>query len=187
MKYAELAAQKYGVRGYIMNTDQDYLVGLLDGHESEVNKMKQWLLTEGSPRSRIDTVIFRGERKVPSHLFKEFTVRRIELMGDEALKIWKYELRTRNITGTKSPCGHLANRTFTKFQKLITYRPLRYMPRIPMEIKRVLRARAKLKKSLSTTTQYPEYNFTASNETSYFSSYEWNETDSHIRYTWLHQ
>lgn len=173
-KYAELAAQKFRVRGYIMNTDRGYLVGVLDGHEGEVNKMKQWLLTEGSPRSRIDTVIFRAERKKPSHMFKDFSVRRLELMGDEALKIWEYELRTRNITGTKSPCGHLANRTFTKFMRIITYKPIKYMPRIPRQIKKVLRARVKLKKILSSTTQFPEYNFTASNETSYFSSYEWN-------------
>lgn len=100
---------------------------------------------------------------------------RMEMVGDDALRTWKYELKTRNFTGTKSPCGHLANRTFTKFLRIMTYRPVKILPHPPIHIKRLIRQRQKLKKSQTTTLEpILNLNFTPSNETSYFSSYEFN-------------
>lgn len=100
-QYTQKKAGELGVRGWIRNTQQRTVKGQLEGEEAKVENMyyaqlflacfllmletrhgliscprKDWLRTTGSPSSRIDEAVFKGQKSVAEYSFQEFEIRR---------------------------------------------------------------------------------------------------------------
>ncbi|XP_065655690.1 acylphosphatase-1 isoform X1 [Hydra vulgaris] len=60
-KYTQKNARILGLTGWVMNTKENTVVGVIQGNDENVNKMKQWLTNEGSPKSKIEKCVFREE------------------------------------------------------------------------------------------------------------------------------
>ena len=80
-KYTKKAADRYGVRGYIVNTEAKTVKGEACGPHDSIKKFKIWLRTKGSPKSRIDRAVFANEKDVGScdDLKAKFEVRKVKL------------------------------------------------------------------------------------------------------------
>ena len=50
------------------------VVGTIEGQVDKVNEMKKWLETVGSPKSRIDNVVFSEEKKIDKLNFDSFEI-----------------------------------------------------------------------------------------------------------------
>ncbi|KAI3382177.1 hypothetical protein SNEBB_002026 [Seison nebaliae] len=53
-KHTQKKAKSLAVNGWIMNTNNGTVKGQLEGNRAAVNIMKEWLRSEGSPKSKID-------------------------------------------------------------------------------------------------------------------------------------
>uniref|UniRef100_A0A7M5XN21 acylphosphatase n=1 Tax=Clytia hemisphaerica TaxID=252671 RepID=A0A7M5XN21_9CNID len=62
--------------GWVMNTNENTVVGCVQGPLEDIDKMKRWLKYEGSPKSRIDKCIFKDEKEVQKFDYKDFVVRK---------------------------------------------------------------------------------------------------------------
>ena len=60
----------------MQNTPEGTVVGVAQGFEDDVEQLKSWLTTVGSPKSRIDRAEFTEEREINTCEFEEFDVRR---------------------------------------------------------------------------------------------------------------
>ena len=63
-KYTQAEAKKLGLVGWVRNTEAGSVEGQLQGPSSEVKRMKQWLRSTGSPKSKILKAEFKNEKKI---------------------------------------------------------------------------------------------------------------------------
>ena len=77
-KYTQKKGNELGLRGWIMNTANRTVKGQIEGESGNVETMKKWLQTNGSPSSRIDEAVFSCEKEISQYSFesKSFEIRR---------------------------------------------------------------------------------------------------------------
>jgi acylphosphatase len=69
-------AIQLGLKGFVMNTDRDTVVGIAEGYRDKIEEYKYWLGNIGSPASRIEKLEISQEEPIESPSYKEFAVRR---------------------------------------------------------------------------------------------------------------
>lgn len=74
-RHAEMKAKSLGLRGWCMNTSKGTVMGYIEGPLNEINLMKDWLRTTGSPSSNISKAEFTREREKREYGFKNFHIR----------------------------------------------------------------------------------------------------------------
>ncbi|XP_051863345.1 acylphosphatase-1 isoform X2 [Drosophila albomicans] len=74
-KYTLRRAQKLGVRGWCMNSENGTILGLIQGNPRSFEAMRLWLTYTGSPTSRIDKCVFGPTTELVEFTFEEFTIR----------------------------------------------------------------------------------------------------------------
>ncbi|ESO12881.1 hypothetical protein HELRODRAFT_62661 [Helobdella robusta] len=75
-KYTAQTAKALRLVGWVKNEDDGTVVGVIQGKESSVEKMKDWLSKEGSPKSSINKCEFRNEKTIREFDFDEFIVKK---------------------------------------------------------------------------------------------------------------
>lgn len=73
-KYTKQQATNLGLVGYCRNTRRGTVQGRIQGLDSSILLMKQWLTTTGSPLSRIDTCIFSNEKEISFPDYESFEI-----------------------------------------------------------------------------------------------------------------
>ncbi|XP_062123231.1 acylphosphatase-2, partial [Drosophila sulfurigaster albostrigata] len=73
--YTLRRAQKLGVRGWCMNSENGTILGLIQGNPRSFEAMRLWLTYTGSPTSRIDKCVFGPTTELVEFTFEEFTIR----------------------------------------------------------------------------------------------------------------
>ena len=73
-KCTKKKADSLGISGWVQNTTQNTVIGEIEGKSKEVEKMKNWLTKEGSPKSRIDKAVFEGEQTLKEYTFSDFKI-----------------------------------------------------------------------------------------------------------------
>jgi acylphosphatase len=73
-KYTKQQATVFGLVGYCRNTRQGTVQGRIQGVDSSIQLMKQWLTTTGSPLSRIETCVFSKEEEISSPEYDSFEI-----------------------------------------------------------------------------------------------------------------
>ncbi|XP_023168550.1 acylphosphatase-1-like [Drosophila hydei] len=74
-RHAEIKAKTLGLRGWCMNTADGTVKGYIEGPRNEVNLMKDWLRTTGSPTSNILRAEFSEDQEKREYGFKNFHIR----------------------------------------------------------------------------------------------------------------
>ncbi|EDV49058.1 uncharacterized protein Dere_GG16952 [Drosophila erecta] len=75
-KYTEQEAKRLGVRGWCMNTRDETVKGQLEAPLAELNEMKHWLQTKGSPSSKISKAEFSPAQEIDGYTFTSFAIKR---------------------------------------------------------------------------------------------------------------
>lgn len=75
-KHTKMQADQLGVTGWCQNTRDDTVKGELEGDENNIEKMKIWLKTTGSPHSRIEKAVFSANKSIEKSLFGSFSIRK---------------------------------------------------------------------------------------------------------------
>ncbi|XP_016952546.1 acylphosphatase-2 [Drosophila biarmipes] len=75
-KYTEQTAKTLGVKGWCMNTRDGTVKGQLEAPLAELNEMKHWLQTKGSPSSKISKAEFTPAQEIAAYTFTTFDIRR---------------------------------------------------------------------------------------------------------------
>merc|ERR1719209_1282386 len=75
-KFTHQQATSLGLRGWVKNTKTQTVVGQLEGEGEKVAQMQVWLKETGSPKSRIDKVVFSNRKEIDQNTFKTFEIRR---------------------------------------------------------------------------------------------------------------
>lgn len=75
-KHTEKEATRLALKGWVMNTREGSVRGLVQGSEQSVTQMKEWLKKTGSPKSRIDKAVFGHEKEIDSLEFSCFEIRK---------------------------------------------------------------------------------------------------------------
>ncbi|KAK6182293.1 hypothetical protein SNE40_010007 [Patella caerulea] len=73
-KHTKKTAVGHGLVGWVKNTPNKTVVGVVQGPEDKMQIMKNWLKTKGSPKSVIKNCVFKNERTIEKLEFKEFVV-----------------------------------------------------------------------------------------------------------------
>ena len=73
-KHTKKKAEMLGVRGWVKNTPHKTVKGEIQGQPNGVEKMKDWLKKEGSPKSRIDKAVFGDQRRIETYTFSDFSI-----------------------------------------------------------------------------------------------------------------
>merc|ERR1712029_318273 len=73
-KFTNEKALSLGLRGWVKNTRDGTVMGQMEGNIENVNMMKSWLQTTGSPKSKIEKAVFKKERQVQSYSFDTFRI-----------------------------------------------------------------------------------------------------------------
>lgn len=73
-KYTQQQATKLHLVGWVKNTPSGSVQGHMEGRKDEIDKMKTWLRTTGSPKSRITKAEFANEKTVTKLDGTSFTV-----------------------------------------------------------------------------------------------------------------
>lgn len=63
-KYTQQEATKLKLVGWVKNMDSGTVQGHMEGKKSDVMKMKEWLRTKGSPKSKITKAVFSNETTI---------------------------------------------------------------------------------------------------------------------------
>ena len=66
-KYTQEKAKSIGIHGWIRNTKQHTVQGVLEGETNAIEAMKTWLSNEGSPNSKIDQAVFANEKHIQKY------------------------------------------------------------------------------------------------------------------------
>ncbi|KAM8706550.1 hypothetical protein ACLKA7_010764 [Drosophila subpalustris] len=74
-RHAEKKAKTLGLRGWCMNTPVGTVKGYIEGPRTEVQLMKEWLRTTGSPSSNVQRAEFTQENEKRDYGFKNFHIR----------------------------------------------------------------------------------------------------------------
>lgn len=77
-KFTHEQAVKLKLVGWVMNTDKGTVVGQMQGKDDAVKKMKDWLKSTGSPKSKIDRAEFKNEKEIEKFEFAEFSIRKVK-------------------------------------------------------------------------------------------------------------
>ena len=75
-KYTQQQAAKLNLIGWVKNTASGTVQGHMEGRKDDVNQMKTWLKTKGSPKSKITKANFTNENSVTQLNGKSFIVDR---------------------------------------------------------------------------------------------------------------
>ena len=73
-KYTKKKADSLGIRGWVKNTTQNTVTGELQGQMEDVNKLKTWLKTEGSPKSCISKAVFEDQGTIKQYTYSNFSI-----------------------------------------------------------------------------------------------------------------
>ena len=73
-KYTKKKADALGIFGWVKNTVNNTVIGEIEGKSNDIQRMKNWLSQEGSPKSRIDKAIFEDEQTMKEYKFSDFTI-----------------------------------------------------------------------------------------------------------------
>lgn len=70
-------AKSLGLVGWVMNTPQATVKGVIQGSDDEaMRSMKMWLSTQGSPASIVERCDFFNEKQIDTLEYGDFEVRR---------------------------------------------------------------------------------------------------------------
>ncbi|XP_070063294.1 acylphosphatase-1 isoform X2 [Drosophila virilis] len=75
--YTLRRAQKLGVRGWCMYTDNSTVKGLIQGYPKSFEAMRIWLKYTGSPTSRIDKCVFGPIEELQNFTYADFTIKKV--------------------------------------------------------------------------------------------------------------
>ncbi len=75
-KYTKQQATELNLVGWVQNTERDTVEGYMEGEKSNIDQMKNWLQTTGSPRSKITKVQFTNEKSIRKLTGNTFDIRR---------------------------------------------------------------------------------------------------------------
>ncbi|CRL03068.1 CLUMA_CG016403, isoform A [Clunio marinus] len=75
-KYTEKQATVLGLRGWCKNKSTGSVIGKIEGDETRVHQMMDWLKTTGSPKSNIVKAIFSEPKAIQDFSTRNFTIRR---------------------------------------------------------------------------------------------------------------
>ena len=73
-KYTQQQATKLNLVGWVRNAASGTVQGHMEGRKEDINKMKNWLRTTGSPKSKITKAEFSNEKTVTQLNGKSFDV-----------------------------------------------------------------------------------------------------------------
>ncbi|XP_057661155.1 acylphosphatase-1-like [Diorhabda carinulata] len=73
-EYTAITASSTNVRGWCMNSDNNSISGVLEGCVSNVEVMKHWLKNVGSPKSKVEQVIFTNEIDIEHLTYDSFNI-----------------------------------------------------------------------------------------------------------------
>ncbi|XP_046582497.1 acylphosphatase-2-like [Haliotis rubra] len=73
--YTRRTSTENGCVGWVKNTYQDTVTGQIQGPKKNIDFMKHWLSSVGSPMSTITRCDFSNERAIEDVSFKKFTIR----------------------------------------------------------------------------------------------------------------
>ncbi|XP_050530210.1 acylphosphatase-2-like, partial [Daktulosphaira vitifoliae] len=72
-KYTREQGKLLGLRGWCKNTPVGTVIGTIEGPPKQIDKMKNWLQTVGSPASRIVKAEFKNEKSLNDYKYNTFT------------------------------------------------------------------------------------------------------------------
>ncbi|EEB17593.1 Acylphosphatase-1, putative [Pediculus humanus corporis] len=75
-KHTQEQGNQLGVRGWCMNTTRGTVIGNLQGTPDKILKMKNWLSTKGSPKSKITKAYFSNEQSISEYTQNEFIIKK---------------------------------------------------------------------------------------------------------------
>ncbi|XP_017067970.2 acylphosphatase-1 [Drosophila eugracilis] len=74
-RHALRKAKTLGVRGWCMNSGRGTVKGYIEGRAAEMDVMKEWLRTTGSPLSNIEKVEFSSQRERQRYGYTNFHIK----------------------------------------------------------------------------------------------------------------
>lgn len=75
--HTEDKAKQLGLHGYVANSPNGTVVGIIQGTPEHIEQMKAWLTEQGSPASRIEKCTFSNEKTdLKEFEFDSFQIRR---------------------------------------------------------------------------------------------------------------
>ncbi|GIY55100.1 hypothetical protein CDAR_177061 [Caerostris darwini] len=74
-KFTRDRAKELSLKGWVMNTSQGTVVGTIQGKELQIEEMKIWLRSVGSPMSKIEKCVFKNERHITKEEFSDFFIK----------------------------------------------------------------------------------------------------------------
>jgi len=74
-KYAKEVAEQLSIGGWIKNTKKGTICGRLQGPKNALQEMLEWMVTEGSPGSRVEKVDLTKWEFTSQQDFKSFSIR----------------------------------------------------------------------------------------------------------------
>ncbi|CAF1273681.1 unnamed protein product [Rotaria magnacalcarata] len=75
-KYTQQEAIKLNLVGWVQNTDKNTVQGHMEGYKPNIEQMKIWLQTIGSPKSKITKVEFKNQKSITESTSKTFEIRK---------------------------------------------------------------------------------------------------------------
>lgn len=75
-KYTKSQADHLKLTGWCQNTKNDTVKGEIEGDEKKIDRMKEFLMEIGSPKSCIDKTIFSPNKAIDTSLYDSFTIRK---------------------------------------------------------------------------------------------------------------
>jgi len=73
-KYTQQQATKLNLVGWVKNAASGTVQGHMEGRKDDINQMKNWLRTTGSPKSKITKANFSNEKTITELNGKSFIV-----------------------------------------------------------------------------------------------------------------
>ncbi|UJR25500.1 hypothetical protein I4U23_006846 [Adineta vaga] len=73
-KYTQQQATKLKLVGWVKNAASGSVQGHMEGRKEDIDKMKSWLRTTGSPKSKITKADFANEKTITELTGKSFDV-----------------------------------------------------------------------------------------------------------------
>nr|XP_016933270.1 acylphosphatase-1 [Drosophila suzukii] len=74
-RHALRKAKTLGLRGWCMNSGRGTVKGYIEGRPAEMNVMKEWLRTTGSPLSNIEKVEFSSQKERDRYGYTNFHIK----------------------------------------------------------------------------------------------------------------
>ncbi|XP_041355066.1 acylphosphatase-2-like [Gigantopelta aegis] len=74
-KYTRDTARAHSCVGSVSNTYRGTVIGVVQGLPENVEFMKRWLQTTGSPMSDIEKCVFTNEREITALQYQSFKIR----------------------------------------------------------------------------------------------------------------